>query len=379
MLKSRILFAIFLFCTVHSALAQTTTPATPAPAPITTEQPKSTDTPKMLPQQPPEQPALPDVILNRDGDNYGLAQQIAHAHGLQGRIMWIDAGANIGNLNSVEKIDDIVQKIKASGFNMVVLDVKPIVGETIYPSKYADRLTEWKGQTVDKNLDVLHEFLLAAHAAGLLVYANMSTFGEGHKLVHRGLAYTHPMWQTILYEVNRSVSNQGFDYVLSAIDSLPTSPDSLTAVTKQGLIAKNIPGTTIAILNFDARVQQVFDGSQIETLHPVIPPLGAALIGQGTGAAWITQHAPLNEIINYRAKPKYVPVTEAPEQLYTMFCDPANPEVRQHEWDIVREVVTNYDVDGMVFDDRLRYAGLNADFSVESRKAFEQVVGKSLK
>ena len=322
---------------------------------------------------------VPEVILNRDGDNYGLAQQYAQSHGLQGRIIWIDAGANVGNLNSVAKIDDIVQKIKSAGFNMAVLDVKPIVGDTIYPSKYANKLTEWKGQTVDKDLDVLKEFLSAGHAAGLLVYANMSTFGEGHKLVHRGLAYTHPTWQTILYEVNRSVSYQGFDYYLSAIDALPNSPDSLTAVTKQGLLTKNIPGSTVAIVNLDARVLQVLDGNQIETQHPTIPVMGAALIGKGTGADWITRHAPVNEILTYRATPRYVPVTEAPEQLYTMFCDPNNQEVRQHEWDIVREIVTNYDVDGVVFDDRLRYAGLNADFSMESRQAFEKVVGKTLK
>ena len=64
-------------------------------------------------------------------------------------------------------------------------------------------------QTVAADFDVLGEMLTAAHAAGLPVYANMSTFGEGHKYVHRGLAYTHPDWQTTLYEVDRGVSAGG--------------------------------------------------------------------------------------------------------------------------------------------------------------------------
>ena len=137
------------------------------------------------------------------GNNVGIAQQTAQAQGLQARILWMDAGANVGNLNSRTKIEDVVGKVKASGMNMIVLDVKPIVGDTIYPSRYAPKLTAWKGQTVAADFDVLRHVLDAAHAAGLPVYANMSTFGEGHKLVGRGLAYTHPDWQTILYEVDR--------------------------------------------------------------------------------------------------------------------------------------------------------------------------------
>lgn len=356
--------ALLLQHATHAAAASTSVPVLQTSA-------ASTDS-----VQPPV--PLPQLALNRDGDAYGLAQELAREKHVQGRIIWIDAGANVGNLNSVAKIDDVISKIKAAGFNMVVLDVKPIVGDTIYPSDYAPRLTEWKGEKVQENLDVLKEFLTAAHTEGLSVYANISTFGEGHKLVHRGLAYTHPMWQTVLYEVYRSVSRRDVEYTIDSINSLPVRPNTLTAVTKQSLLNKDVPGTTIAIVNFDARVEQIIDGSQVSRLHPVIPLQGCALIGNGTGADWIKQNAPLNEILTYHTSPHYVPVTEAPEQLYTVFCDPANPDVRQHEWDIVREIVTKYPVDGVVFDDRLRYAGLNADFSMENRTDFETLIGKKL-
>ncbi|MBV9849315.1 MAG: family 10 glycosylhydrolase [Armatimonadetes bacterium] len=350
-----------------AALVTSPVPAqqtTPIPAPATTA---------------PNPPAGPPLVLDRVHDNVGIAQQTAQAGKLQGRILWMDAGANVGNLNSIAKIQDIVGKVKAAGFNMIVLDVKPIVGDTVYPSRFAPKLTAWKEQTVAADLDVLRQMLLAAHTAGLPVYANLSTFGEGHKYVHRGLAYTHPDWQTILYEVDRSVSSYGGPAVpIAALDALPKNGDALTALTNAALLRTNRPGATVAVLNFDARVMAVHDGSNIKAAAIAIPPRGAALIGSGRAGQWLRANARPGAILTYAATPRYVRVRDAPEQAITMFCDPLNPDVRQHELDIVREIVTNYDVDGVVFDDRLRYAGLNADFGPRERVAFEQVVGKRL-
>ena len=41
--------------------------------------------------------------------------------------------------------------------------------------------------------------------------------------------------------------------------------------------------------------------------------------------------------------------------------------VRQRVLDMLTELVRGYAVDGVIFDDRLRYAGINADFSEETR------------
>lgn len=313
------------------------------------------------------------------GNNVGIAQQTAHARGLQGRILWMDAGANVGNLNTVEKIQDVVAKTKAAGLNMIVLDVKPIVGDTIYPSKYAPKLTAWKGKTVAADFDVLRHVLDAAHAAGLPVYANMSTFGEGHKFVSRGLAYTKPEWQTILYEADRGVSSEGAFAPIPFTNDVPTREDQLAALTNATVLRKDRPGYTAVVLNFNARVVGVYDGATFAQQKIAIPLHGSALLGKGRGSEWLKRFAPVGQILSFATSPKYVPIIDAPEQKFTMFADPNNPEVRQHEWDIVREIVTNYDVDGMVFDDRLRYAAVNADFSPRSQAAFEKYVGHTLK
>lgn len=321
----------------------------------------------------------PPLVLDLTHDNVGIAQQAAQAGKLQGRILWMDAGANVGNLNTTQKIQDIVAQVKAAGFNMIVLDVKPIVGDTVYPSQFAPKLTAWKGQTVAADFDVLRQMLTAAHAAGLPVYANMSTFGEGHKYVGRGLAYTHPDWQTILYEVDRSVSAGGGPSIpIAALDARPKTDTTLTALTADSSLGQVHPDDTVAVLNFDARVLAVYDGSSLKAANVTIPPRGAALVGFGRAAQWLRANARPGVIATYAAAPRYVRVQDAPEQAITMFCDPLNPEVRHHELDIVREIATNYDVDGLVFDDRLRYAGLNADFGPRERAAFEQSVGHPL-
>lgn len=319
------------------------------------------------------------MTLDTYGNNAGVAQRAAHARGLQARILWMDAGANVGNLNTVEKIQDVVSKTKAAGMNMIVLDVKPIVGDTIYPSRFAPKLTAWKGKTVPADFDVLRHVLDAAHAAGLPVYANMSTFGEGHKIVSRGLAYTKPDWQTVLYEADRSVHSGGAYAPIPFTNDVPTREDQLAALTDGSLLRKDRPGYTAVVLNFDARVIGVYDGATFSQQKITAPLRGSILLGFGRGSEWLRRFAPVGQILSFAASPKYVPVVGAPEQKYTMFVDPNNSEVRQHELDIVREVVTNYDVDGMVFDDRLRYAAVNADFSFRSRAAFEKYVGHALR
>ena len=54
----------------------------------------------------------------------------------------LDATANLDRINTEEKITALVQKIKETGFNTLVLDVKPIVGVNhphdlkLYPEKF---------------------------------------------------------------------------------------------------------------------------------------------------------------------------------------------------------------------------------------------------
>jgi len=51
------------------------------------------------------------------------------------------------------------------------------------------------------------------------------------------------------------------------------------------------------------------------------------------------------------------------------FVNPAHPEVQEYERSIIKEIVANYDIDGMIID-RARYNGITGDFSDVSRDQF---------
>ena len=145
-------------------------------------------------------PTLPPATLDEAHNGIGVAQQMARAQGAQARILWIDGLANIGRINSAEKIQALVTQIKTAGFNTVVLDAKPIPGFTLYPSAYAPKMTEWKGETLPEDFDPLAELLKDGHAAGLEVVANMNVFCEGHRWSGQGPGFAHPEWQSTLLE-----------------------------------------------------------------------------------------------------------------------------------------------------------------------------------
>ncbi len=114
--------------------------------------------------------------------------------------LWIDASANFERLASEDSIRYYMDKIKKTGFDGVIVDLKPISGEVLYDSKIAPRALEWRGFTRDKDFDYPGLMIKYARENGLVVLAAMNCFSEGWKDHRRGTIYTtHPEWQTMLY------------------------------------------------------------------------------------------------------------------------------------------------------------------------------------
>jgi len=59
---------------------------------------------------------------------------------------------------------------------------------------------------------------------------------------------------------------------------------------------------------------------------------------------------------------------------YSVFFNPVNPEVQAYVLGILKDLVTNYDLDGVILD-RARFDSLGSDFSETSKKAFEEYIG----
>lgn len=152
-----------------------------------------------------------------------LARSLSLSLGAQGRLMWVDGTANLtrtvtvnGVMRTVDYtttrqgVQEIVRHCKAANINTLVIDVKPLSGQTLYNSRVAPHMAQWKGRAVP-DFDVLAAFIEEGHKAGIQVAACMNTLSEGHKLAKAGPIYQHPEWQSVVYTVDRGLvlSNGG--------------------------------------------------------------------------------------------------------------------------------------------------------------------------
>lgn len=341
--------------------------------------------PEPLRIPPPSPPAafvpFPDLgpaQLDEANNRIGVAQATAREKHLQGRVLWIDATANIERMNTQEKVRDTVRQIRDAGFNTVVLDVKPIIGMTLYPTKLARKLTQWNQAKLPEAFDPLAALIKEGHAAGLSVCANLNVFSEGHRGMSKGPAYEHPEWQTVLCEPQLVVTDpKGKDTVRVSAE-LNTPAQSLEELTAYTSAAAMAPSADACVVLVDAgrRVTAVGTGGTLSA--PVLPKGGAALVGEGQAGDFLRRVAAAGELLPTATAMRYVPMAQSHVPGSPVWVNPNNPEVQERMLAIIGDLVDRYAVDGVVFDDRMRYAALNADFSEASRKAFEEYVGKPL-
>lgn len=333
---------------------------------------------------------LPPVRLEWLNDGVGIAQQVARNQQLQARILWIDATANLDRINSAAKIASLVHQIKSVGFNTIVFDVKPIVGYTLYPSKLTEKLTKWKGQTLPLSFDPLREMVAVCRQEGMPIYASMNTFAEGHRNVATeknaeatygkpGPGYERPDDQTVLYEPEiRAQMSWGGDEVPVNPVANPGSPsaDRLNVYVRASAPKNPIAGAYGAVVDADGLCVASIGPSSWE--YPGVPEGGSVLLATGKVGQWIQGNLTPGRRVVFQTKPNFIKISERPDQQIPLMLNPHKPEVRDRVLAFVREIAMNYAVNGIVFDDRLRFGGLNADFSPTARKAFEAFVGKPI-
>ena len=322
--------------------------------------------------QPPAQyqpfPQLPNVTLDEPNTGYGLAQQLCRERKAQGRLLWVDATANLDRVNTAEKIQALVAKIKSVGFNTVVFDVKPILGEMLYPSKFAPKLTEWvrpwATYKLPTDFDPLKVMSTECRKQGLSLIVAFNAFSEGHReFPKKGLGVEKPEWQTVLYENAISVEGNALS-------------ETLQMVTDTSKLPKLTPESYAVALDKDSKLVALFDGASLAALTPKPSEGGAFLVALGgKEAAWLRSKK-LGETLRPATTPRFVKLGDMPQRQIPLITNPHHPDVRKRLLDILAEVAGGYDIDGVIFDDRLRYATLNADFSDLARQDFEKALGK---
>lgn len=120
--------------------------------------------------------------------------------------MWFDCEANYATLSHPDSIRYYVSKIHDMGFTDVVVDVKSIMGETLYKSDIAPYMGEWEGVTRPENYDLLGYFIEEGHKLGMRVHGSLNVFAGGHNFFDRGIIYgDHADWQSQVYTEGKIV------------------------------------------------------------------------------------------------------------------------------------------------------------------------------
>ena len=337
-------------------------------------------------------PNLAPIPLDERRNRIGIAQTVARGAKVQARILWIDATANLDRINSEDKMRTVLARAKNSGFNTVVLDVKPIVGETLYPSRYAPKLTQWIKPGVNYSMpaefDALAAFVKLCRQIGLSPYVSLNAFAEGHRDMKRGLAYQHPEWQTILYEEQAVCVGMEAGGNAPKISLRPNEiPDDATQIavyTDTARLLADLPrrGDVSLVLFLDAnnRIAAQMLPAAVAATSVAIPNGGSAMVAfTSANEVWMKANWALGSTARIASTAAFVPIGERPKRQVPVITNPYKSEVRQRILAMITEIATGYDIDGMLFDDRLRFAGIDADFSPEMRSAFTAWVKKPVR
>lgn len=320
--------------------------------------------------------ALPAVYVHHQLAKYGVAQSTARRLELQGRILWIDATANLGRVNSEAKIDALVDKIADVGFNTVVFDIKPINGYTMYPSKLTDQITSWRAEKMTPGFDPLAIFVAKCRTRKLTLFVSMNAFSEGHQYAKReeaaetkqffkpGWGYQHPELQTVRYIPVPTIG--GLDVAPTLDPASPTTPFAIYSdVTKaQGEWFAAVERSGLVRWSSSARPDPSLKGL-------------AHVVARTPEAREFLQRFGVGSTITVGSRATYVRSGESQNQIPLMM-NPHDERMQQRALSFVEEVATNYDIDGLLYDDRLRFGGLDADFSESTRAEFERRIGRSV-
>ena len=307
-----------------------------------------------------------------------LFKPLVSALGLQGRVMWVDGSANIARTTTREGVKDLVERCKKANFNTIVVDVKPVVGQVLYDSVIAQRLTQWQGKSYPR-FDVLGAFIEEGKAAGIDIAASLNVFSEGHKYFNAGLAYEKREWQSIAYTADRAIVAANGDRltVRAASDPEDDTRPPVFGDTQSLAPAKTSAGSLIAFISENGSVDGIADPALLGEESVTAPEDGSALPVSGNDAKWAEANLVPGTKALFDTTVRRTPVTDSPTEKVAAFVNPLHAEARAYELSLLKEVATKYPISSLVFD-RMRYANVFNDFSDLTRTAFEKWLGKSV-
>jgi uncharacterized lipoprotein YddW (UPF0748 family) len=192
--------------------------------------------------------------------------------------MWFDCEANYERLSYPDSITYYLKKVKDIGVTDVVVDIKSIMGETLYDSHIAPFMGEWDGIERDRDYDMLGIIIKESKKLGLGVYASMNVFAGGHNFHDRGIIYgEHADWQSINYWCDSIVpiSEMKWHYNGMLNPAIPEVQDYQLNIIKEvtakypglkGLVLDRVryDGITSDFSEFSKKVFEKYAGLKVE-------------------------------------------------------------------------------------------------------------------
>ncbi|SDZ77505.1 Glycosyl hydrolase-like 10 [Thalassobacillus cyri] len=296
----------------------------------------------------------------------------------EGRVLWYDLSANINNLSSPEKVKDIVTKTADANIDTIILDVKNYTGFVGYNSEIAPHMstsTIKNYHEFPEGYDLLQTVIEEAHDQGIEVHANVNVFSEGNNNYKDGPAFDNPEWQTQFYMANRILkTSEGETYDITGINKERGTNQLVVFTPDQYEVSpSNQWGVEVQVV--DGVITEIRD--RISGAEPLeVPDNGVVLSAHGDARTWVLNSLEEGETVDYNeSESKIVPASEYPT--FSTFVNPIREDVKSYEISIIEEIITNYDVDGIVLD-RARYSNQYADFSDLSKNAFEEYIGEEV-
>jgi uncharacterized lipoprotein YddW (UPF0748 family) len=324
-----------------------------------------------------QEEVIPPAAVS-DSPPASLTTAITRKANLEGRVLWMDATANLERLSNRDSVSAILDKCKQANINTIVVDVKPLSGHVLYDSSVAPRLQEWKGFKYPAGYDLVLTAMLEARRRGIKIYVAINVFSEAHKLVQSGPLYKKPEQQATVYDVQRTVTApDGATWTLAVGENVGPRDGEIASYDPRWRQGKTLSPEMAAVVVQDDTVSAVLDGALTEQGVLAVPKEGHLLVGRGSGAKWLLEHVRVGQSLKYTAREVLQPILESPSETVGAFVNPANPEARAYMLRVVEELANRYALDGIVFD-RMRYASLRTDFSPLSRQLFEASLGKQL-
>src|SRR5262249_55592067 len=104
-------------------------------------------------------------------------------------------------------------------------------------------------------------------------------------------------------------------------------------------------------LDADNRVVGMVDSALLGD-GPLVAPEDGRLMTttQDADRAWMAQHLKMGDMVRFDLRTNFTPIAQAPSEKVACFVNPLYPDARQYLLNIVREIVSKYDIDGLVLD-----------------------------